>query len=365
MENNIDNLYKLLKLNFPVVKDSELGFLEIIKKGHNENIISAIYAHYLDKKTETGYSSMFLETILEIAHLKLNKKIEISNYEVFTELKTKSGKRIDIALADLFNKTAIIIENKIYHQLNNDLNDYWNHFTFPEENKIGIVLSLNHLKIEKEFEGKFINITHNELINKILSKKIQISKWNKHQVYITDFFQTLKNLTRTINMDELAKFYFRYSQVLRSAENAIKHGENYLFEQQKLLASKLEMKPDLTNYLEYVNYWDEKNKRETTFYTVIYENLVEGKFEITIIIELQGKDMELIPIIEKKLFEDEHFKSFSGSSSYFEDYVHFIKRDYPITELELANLADFTYNKIEADFAPLMEKILAIIDDEK
>ncbi len=364
MENKLQYLFKLLTLNIPEVEEPENGFLEIISKSHHENIISSIYAYYLDRENGSGYSSIFLNSIIELASNKLNRKIEITDYEVHTELRTKSGKRIDIAIADHKNRTAILIENKIYHKLNNDLEDYWNHFGFPDENQLGIVLTLNHTKIDNDLSEKFANITHNVWIERIKSSRVTIQAWNKHQVYLTDFFQTLKNLTTKINMDELAKFYFQHAKVLRSATYAIKHGEDFLLEQQKLLAAKLELSHYSISHLEYVNYWDEKNKRET-FYTVLFEDLVDGKFKLTIIIELEGKDIALIPKIENELKDDEDYKSFEKNSVHFKKYVHLLQKDYSVNEKDLAKLADFIYDKIQVEFDPVMKKILKIVDKNK
>ena len=364
MKSDIENLHKLLTLSIPKLDDVENGFLEIINKPHHENIVSNFYAYYLDKRNKTKFSSIFLDSLIELISQRTDKKLLLTNYEVKTEIKTESGKRIDIAIVDYNSNYCIIIENKIYHQLNNDLTDYWDHFKFPYQNKIGVVLSLNHLKIDMHIKGDFINITHNEWIDKILSKRIPFQAWNKNQVYLSDFFQTLKNLTSTLNMDDLAKFYFQHPSILASAEKAIKHGQNFLYEQQKLLAKRLDLTPYSEDQFEYVNYCDEENNRET-FYTVIFDELVTGAFRIKILIEITGEDIDLIRKIETKLTGDIDFKKLNHKPEYFDGYVHFLYKDYTLTMSDVEKLADVIYEKIQFDFEPVMTKIFEILDNEK
>ena len=54
-----------------------------------------------------------------------------------------------------------------------------------------------------------------------------------------------------------------------------------------------------------MNYFDEKNKRET-FYTIIFDDLVSGAFKVTIIIELQGKHgIKVKELLIKEGFSEE------------------------------------------------------------
>ena len=47
-----------------------------------------------------------------------------TNFTIMTEYGTKNQKRIDILLQNV--EQAIIIENKVYHTLDNDLDEYYN-----------------------------------------------------------------------------------------------------------------------------------------------------------------------------------------------------------------------------------------------
>ena len=69
---------------------------------------------------------------------------------------------------ELTSNWAIIIENKLFANLYNNILDYWN--SVKADNKILIVLSLYPIEKPQKIENKgikFINITHGELIEKV------------------------------------------------------------------------------------------------------------------------------------------------------------------------------------------------------
>ncbi|WP_298417129.1 PD-(D/E)XK nuclease family protein [uncultured Kordia sp.] len=132
-------LTDFLALEIPTVKVPPDGFLEIIGLSHYETINSRIYSYFLDQEKNENISSLFIYSLAEIILEKTGKSIIIDTFEVFTEVSTTKG-RIDIVIEDCNNKSVIIIENKIYHHLNNPLLDYWKHYKY--KNKLGIILTL-------------------------------------------------------------------------------------------------------------------------------------------------------------------------------------------------------------------------------
>lgn len=124
--------------SIPIIKQ-KIGFLEIIGKQHHENINSALYAHFLNCGNPE-LQALFLDSLLYLIHEKIYKKLNFSNYKITTEAITPKG-RIDILIEDYYNQTAIIaiiIENKIYHYLDNNLEDYWQFSRFNDDKKAGI-----------------------------------------------------------------------------------------------------------------------------------------------------------------------------------------------------------------------------------
>jgi len=124
---NIQVLEDFLDHNvIPKIKRRPKTFLGIAKQPHYENVMSNIYAFYFKVEEVHGMHDLFITSLLEIINeskLGSIKKVnEISDFEVETEVSTKKGGRIDLLLSS--QNHAIIIENKVLHNLKNDLEDY-------------------------------------------------------------------------------------------------------------------------------------------------------------------------------------------------------------------------------------------------
>ncbi|MDG4813791.1 PD-(D/E)XK nuclease family protein, partial [Hydrogenovibrio sp. 3SP14C1] len=81
---------------------------------------------------------------------------DFTDFEIHTEYSTKEG-RIDILL--LSSDSAIIIENKIYHHLNNGLREYSGYVENKIANKnavYGLVLGLKEFNPKEE---NFVSLT--------------------------------------------------------------------------------------------------------------------------------------------------------------------------------------------------------------
>lgn len=124
---NLRDLEDFLDHNvIPKIKKRPKTFLGIAKQPHYENVMSNIYAFYFNVDEVHGMQDLFINSLLEIINeskLRDQKKVAaISDFEVSTEVSTKKNGRIDILLSS--EDHAIIIENKVYHTLNNNLEDY-------------------------------------------------------------------------------------------------------------------------------------------------------------------------------------------------------------------------------------------------
>ena len=113
----------------PIIKSKPKTFLGIAKQPHYENVLSNIYAFYFDVNEVHQFKDLFIKSLLELINRSILVKEKtvfetFSEFDVFTEYGIKDQKRIDILLQN--NEQAIIIENKVYHHLNNDLNEYYN-----------------------------------------------------------------------------------------------------------------------------------------------------------------------------------------------------------------------------------------------
>lgn len=194
----------------PVFKKKPKTFLEIARQPHYENVISNIYAFYLDPTEEHGLGDLFINSLVNCLNAKReNDWIEdFTDFEIHTEYPTKQG-RIDILL--LSSDSAIIIENKIYHHLNNGLQEYSDYVRKEIGNKdtvYGLVLGLKEFNPKEE---NFVSLTHKELLSKVFQHlgEYVLDASEKYVTFLKDFYQNIINLSeKTMNEKDLA-FYLK------------------------------------------------------------------------------------------------------------------------------------------------------------
>src|SRR5690554_1082514 len=131
----------------PQIKGNPTTFLGIARQPHYENVLSNIYAFFFNPNAEHGFQDLFIMSLLDCINSSSPGQSkdfsDFSDFTIETEFSTNKGGRIDLLLKN--DTSAIIIENKIYHTLNNNLKDYWSTIINRIEDEtrvIGIVLSL-------------------------------------------------------------------------------------------------------------------------------------------------------------------------------------------------------------------------------
>lgn len=347
-------LIQLLSLEMPKEEIREVGFLEITGMAHHENVNSRIYAYFLDAFNDKSISDLFINSLLEIVQEKSTKQFDFGDFIVHTELTVQSGKRIDIALHDVNGKKAIIVENKIYHILNNALDEYWSHFKYNDEDKIGVVLSLYPIS-GYNHQDKFINITHFDWISKIKSKGLPSGLSSKMYIYLNDFFKTIEYLTKTNHMNDQSKFFFEHARKVNLARQTYEEANRFLIDQMEVLASKLGWKTYGTS-LGWRNIWDQERHFDT-YYTIWYQPLLNGQLKVSIIIELMNEDLkreeELKPLLEGNELYSKMVRGVSGKN-----YLQFATREYTLDLKQIELLSETLYGFIQSDFKPVMEIIL-------
>lgn len=336
----------LLDTPIPVYEPST-GFLEIIRKQHHENINSTLYAYFINSE-EPCVKGIFLEALLELIEEKCNKKIQMFHAYAYTEVPSEKG-RIDILIEDSTSDYKIIIENKLYANLHNDLLDYWNSVSAPEKCKIGILLTLNKHAIPNEVSGKFINIAHFEWINKIQEKFNPKVSDCALKVYLTDFINTVNNLTKSYQMNEQSRFYFTHAEKVNQAIATKYAAEVFLNNQLQLIANKLNWQQH-GNSMDWRNFWDENNHLDT-YLTIITQNLLNGKMKFMLILELYREDISKSAVLKQHLIEQKFNLTGYKSESRNGQFMHFLTKEYDIEMNDFENFADFVVGKIKEDFA--------------
>lgn len=356
----LDSLKRFLQNNSIPVVENKVGFLEIIRKQHHENINSNLYAHFINSSNES-VRTLFVDALLELVYNKTGKRFSMPEVYASTEVNTGKG-RIDIVIMGNQDKDIILIENKIYHCLNNDLLDYWQFFKIDDSKKVGVLLTLHNHQIPSDVIGKFINITHFDWARLIERNLASIDLPVNYAVYINDFINTIKNLTTTYEMNESTKFYFEHSEQIVKAQQTIHEAHKFINEQLELIANTIGWQT-YGNSMNWRNLWDAHNKLDT-YLTIITKDLLEGRKSFTIILELNRED-KLKENEVAKLLENHPQKLSKKRGNSQGSYVHFLYKSYPITFEELENFAEIVVEHIRKDFADMTLKVIRLLYEGK
>ena len=345
----------------PTIKQ-QIGFLELIKKAHNETINSNIYAHFLSCKFN-AIQHAFLDALTSIIKEKTSKDFSFPVLDVTTELPTING-RIDIVIQDLVSLNTILIENKIYHILDNDLKEYWKFFKINEDKKVGVLLTLNPHPIDPDVKGKFINITHWKWISRVKETlNINNVKDEAYKIYVTDFINTIENISKTYTMNASAKFFFEHATKVNKVKDTLTEGHNFLNSQYELIAAKLGLQTH-GNDINWRNIWDEDNILDT-FLTIDAQDLISGKQpKYKIILELYRDDRQHVPDLTTKFENHPQFKDKSRGKTHGL-YIHLLVKEYDIAINDLGRFADIVVNHIKNDFNEIFIEVIEYLYPEK
>ena len=203
---------------------------------HHENMWSDIYKFFFLEKEQHQMGDLFIRSLEEL--IGLNHFL--SNYTVEREFVVEDDKRIDLLLYNKECHRAIIIENKVYHSLKNDLNLYQRsvmNMLGDKSDVKTIVLGMHHYNLtlypkasEIEPSNRF-SITHKELLDKVFEK---ISAYLKdarieHLYLLKEFYKNINNMANILDSTVL-DFYSQNGNSQRIAEinRVYKHIENFV-----------------------------------------------------------------------------------------------------------------------------------------
>lgn len=218
----VDNAIKLdwvseFLSSLPKIKFERKDYISIAGYPSWENVNSNLLAFYFDDNEEHKFYRLFINSLLDVydekVKIKIEREIFESAFSVDREVQTNSNKRIDILIKELSSQEswAIIIENKIYAKLYNDLGDYWN--SIDSEYKIGIVLSIKPTNISKKNKTNnisFINILHIELLNKVIQNLPDYYEESddRHLLLLKEYILNINiHYRNTKDMDETLKLF--------------------------------------------------------------------------------------------------------------------------------------------------------------
>jgi len=244
MSNPDGRTYKKLRaeygeiINKPIVLAPPIDrtIFDISEYRHYEEVISNWYAFFFAPYEEHSLGDLFLKSLIEITG-KSQLASNLREWHVEREFPTDQGGFVDLVLYEKSEEgkkfdSAIIIENKIYAPVKNNLVDYYNSVKVVEPGqKVGVVLSLHEIKV-KDLPEEVINITHEELLEAIqrnLGEYVASAKL-KYIHTLQDFISNLKQMTRPEEMQDHIKYYFDNAAKIDDLVDLKAQAKNYLKE---------------------------------------------------------------------------------------------------------------------------------------
>lgn len=285
------------QFEIPQVEKREKTFLEISQQPHYENVLSNIYAFFFRVTEEHGFQDLFLSTLKSFIDERIEGKKfdELDDPYVETEKHTKKGGRIDLLIHN--KQGTIIIENKVYHTLNNDLDDYWTSVAAASDrHKVGIILSLFPIDRSQYANYKsaehYFNLTHLELMERVMDnvERYREGTSPKFGVFLEDFYQNIKNLSESsMNATDL-QFYLEHRKPIHDAARLKWKFKDYVKSEAARVNQLLKKDLELSNtqLKERLVYYVSKVNKDLMF-TLIFEDLFDGKNQLHLFIELTGQ----------------------------------------------------------------------------
>lgn len=190
-----------------------LTFMEVSGYPHYENVCSNVLGFYLNPNQQHGLKDLFISAIFQITKNTCSTTVQSVTREFGTE-----GGRLDLLVEG--DEFILAIENKIFHWLANDLNDYAKAVNLHgnrTKQQIKIVLGLSKIKDQNLLPGGFVSCTYAQLWKEITGLLgSYIAKANpKWVTYLLDFIETTTNLAG-VNMElkETDQFFIENDAVI-------------------------------------------------------------------------------------------------------------------------------------------------------
>ena len=227
---------KLLNGSIPKYERVKPSFVSILK-AHSETNLTNFLAYLLKGEDFPQLQEIFLQALIDCIVLgphddNFLKEMLDEGYakiNVYSEYQTKFG-RIDILIVKESDRqserSAIIVENKLYHELNNDFDDYF-YSVCENENILPKNVAVTVLSL-KSFQRAFPNymktskVLHKELkiaIEEELNKKRSLLNDKSASLLIYEYLMHIDDLylERAIYSNEKSfEFYFNNKSVINS-----------------------------------------------------------------------------------------------------------------------------------------------------
>ena len=362
----LDRLESFLKKTaIPIVNIKPLTFLGISKQPHYENVWSNIYSFFFNYTAEHKFDDLFIRSLALLISRRGKEKFYLSMpFDIETEYRTPKNGRIDLLLSNPFE--AIIIENKVYHSLKNDLQDYWD--SVPQKKKRGVILSLKRIPKNEINNSNYINITHFELLQCVIEN---ISSYftnanEKYIIFLKDFYQNVINITNPMD-DNVIIFYCKNQDNINKIKDINDSFVNYIISEVEKARNYVDEKLEpYNNHGRNFRYYLCPNQSNLMI-TIVFENLFNKKKELLIIIELQNDLLDQKEKIKKIVFNS--FETPLLRSDFYNKkgtWAHFAILQLEVEDHKMLNLSSHIADSINnSPILHIYRKLKTALVDEK
>ncbi len=339
-------------VQIPEFKSTPKTFLEIAKQPHYENVISNIYAFFLDPSEEHGLEDLFINSLIKCLNEKKGSIWieDFSEFEIHTEYSIKGG-RIDILL--LSAESAIIIENKIYHQLTNSLSNYSNKIgkEIGNQNSVyGLVLGLKEINTNEE---NFVSLTHKELLEQVFEDlgAYMLNASDKYLTFLKDFYQNILNLSHKTMKQEDVEFYFKNQEKINNIIELEKNYKKYIRDQVNRVNSSFEdlKLEEVRKNSEMYNLGRRFNSKVPKLCIKVgFSRLFKKEQQIKLYIEVRRQTLKLV----KENFDEitktlpDNFKLDEKVKNTSDSWYNIYEKAIDLNNNDILNLSEFIAKKI-------------------
>ncbi len=353
---------ELLSATIPVIPERVKTLFDIARFPHYEDVTSNFYAYYLDPSAGHGLTDLFIVALCKLVIKKTGRSF-IDNYNMVTverEVNTKNGKFIDILIQEPSDveetaQNAIIIENKIYAALYNDLNEYYNHVKVKSK-KIGIVLSIRK---EVKLPSTYVNILHSEFILEVEQSAgtYFINAEARQLVIFKEFIQNIKSLTMTNELSEQYDFYLKHEAKIREIVKLRNNVAADVFNQVNQACEKLNLGLELkAQYHSQLRYYF--STKAPVYFTIWMGDFFSEKEYFAIFVELNKAGIQCLEAVNTIDFTQEEREYLKETTAVRTTYIHYAEKSFEVNEENFKNLTDFIVKQITT--TPLQSIFLKI-----
>jgi len=192
--------------------------MEISGYPHYENVCSNILAFYFNPKEEHGLGDLLLCAFLRMTGR--NGTVPPGDVKIYRECVTDAGKRLDVIIES--EAFTIGIENKIYHHLANDLEDYASVIDGLGDKDIIIKTVLGLQQIPGTLKGGFTSYSYSQLWQNVKHNLgAYVAGANpKWLTYLIDFMENITNLAgQDMELQKTDQFFIDYDQEIEKLVN--------------------------------------------------------------------------------------------------------------------------------------------------